>query len=81
MTKPATTALIGLDNPHSSGWLTTLQHSPEVGRLTVCSDRPCEGVDQVYSDLDALLAAERLEFALVSTRNDRAPELAAPPGL
>ena len=77
MTEPAATALIGLDNPHSSGWLTALQHSSSVGRLTVCTDGDCEGVDQVYGDLDALLVAERLEFALVCTRNDRAPELAA----
>ena len=77
MTEPARTALIGLDNPHSQSWLTTLKHCPAVGRLVVCSEEECEVVDQHYSSIDALLAEEVLDFALVCTRNDRAPELAA----
>ena len=77
MSEPARTALIGLDNPHSGGWLTTLQHCPAVGRLVVCSEEECEWVDKHYSSIDTLLAQEPLDFALVSTRNDRAPALAA----
>lgn len=74
MTDKVTAALVGLDNPHSSGWLTSLQHCEAVGRLVVCAAEECAGVDQGYGRLDALLAAEQLGLAIVSTRNDQAPE-------
>jgi predicted dehydrogenase len=77
VTDKACSALVGLDNPHSTGWLTTLQHCEAVGRLVVCGEGECAGVDQVYGSIDELLASEALEFALVCTRNDRAPVLAA----
>jgi predicted dehydrogenase len=77
VTEKACSALVGLDNPHSAGWLTTLQHCDAVGRLLVCADGPCDGVDQVYRNVSELLAGESLDFALVSTRNDRAPDIAA----
>jgi predicted dehydrogenase len=78
MTERACAVLVGLDNPHSTGWLTTLQHCEAVGRLVVCADEEgeIEGVDQVYGDLGAVLAGEELDLALVCTRNDRAPGLA-----
>lgn len=77
MTDKACSALVGLDNPHSGGWLSTLQHCDAVGRLVVCADEPCEGVEQIYGSVAELLAGETLQFALVSTRNDRAPDIAA----
>ena len=77
MTDTVCAALIGIDNPHSSGWLTTLQNCAMVGRLVVCAEEQCAGVDQVYTSLDDVLDSEDLEFALVCTRNDLAPNLAA----
>ena len=77
MTDKACTALIGLDNPHSAGWLTTLQNCTAVGRLVVCAEEDCTGVDRVYASLDDVLGSEELEFALLSTRNDLASDLAA----
>ena len=80
MSNKACCALVGLDNPHSGGWLSTLQHCEAVGRLVVCADPPCEAneaVDKVYATAAELLAGESLDFALVSTRNDLAPDIAA----
>ena len=74
MTDKVCAALVGLDNPHSRGWLTSLQHSEAVGRLVVCAAEECPGVDAVYGRLDALLAAEKLGLAIVCMRNDQAPE-------
>ena len=77
MTEKARSALVGLDNPHSNGWLQTLLHCEAVGRLSVCAAEACDGADATYEDVDGLLAGESLDFALVSTRNDRAPDIAA----
>ena len=77
MTDKVCAALVGLDNPHSKGWLTSLQHCEAVGRLVVCAAEECTGVDQVYGSLDALLADEKLGLAIVCTRNDQAPDLIA----
>ena len=74
MTDKVCAALVGLDNPHSKGWLTSLQHCEAVDRLVVCSTEECTGVDQVYGNLDALLAGEKLGLAIVCTRNDQAPD-------
>ena len=74
MTNKVCAALVGLDNPHSRGWLTSLQHCEAVGRLVVCATEECTGVDQVYGRLDALLAAEKLGLAIVCTCNDQAPD-------
>ena len=74
MTDKVCAALVGLDNPHSRGWLTSLQHCEAVGRLVVCTDEECADVDQVYGSLDELLADEKLGLAIVCTRNDQAPD-------
>ena len=74
MTDKVCAALVGLDNPHSKGWLTSLQHCEAVGRLVVCTDEECTDVDQVYGSLDALLADDKLGLAIVCTRNDQAPD-------
>ena len=74
MTDKVCAALVGLDNPHSRGWLTSLQHCEAVGRLIVCTAEECTDVDQVYDNLDALLADEKLGLAIVCTRNDQAPD-------
>ena len=73
MTDKVCAALVGLDNPHSRGWLTSLQHCEAVGRLVVCAAEACPGVEPVYDSLDALLEAEKIELAIVCTRNDQAP--------
>ena len=77
MTGKVCAALVGLDNPHSKGWLTSLQHCAAVGRLVVCAAEECTNVDLVYGSLDALLAGEKLGLAIVCTRNDQAPALIA----
>ena len=77
MTDKVCAALVGLDNPHSKGWLTSLQHCAAVGRLVVCAAEECTNVDPVYGNLDALLAGEKLGLAIVCTRNDQAPALIA----
>ena len=77
MTDKVSAALVGLDNPHSKGWLTSLQHCEVVGRLAVCTDEECTDVDQVYGSLDELLEDEELGLAIVCTRNDQAPDLIA----
>ena len=74
MTDKVCAALVGLDNPHSKGWLTSLQHCEAVGRLVVCPAEECTDVDQVYGSLEELLADEKLELAIVCTRNDQAPD-------
>jgi len=73
-------ALVGLDNPHSRGWLRTLKSCSRVGRLVVCdpqgmAESPGEEVDQVYATVEEMLASEGLGFGLVCTRNDLAPAL------
>ena len=72
-----TAALVGLTAPHSKGWLETLRNSPGIERLHVCDldgavPENEDGIDGVYSDLDALFDSLRPDFALVSVRNDQA---------
>lgn len=77
----ASIALVGLTAPHSKGWLTTLQNLPECERLLV-SDPDGKGQDQLAGggefvpSIDDLLAGEgRPQMALLSVRNDQAPDL------
>ena len=76
-----TAALIGLTAPHSAGWLETLIHTPAIERIVVCdlegvSPKSSDDLDGVYDSLDTLLASEELNLALVSVRNDQAPQVA-----
>lgn len=80
-----TAALVGLTAPHSSGWRQTLRHCPTIDRFVVCDhprseaavppDSPEPHPDAAYSDVGSMLASENLDFALISVRNDEAPEL------
>ena len=72
-------ALVGLTAPHSKGWLETLRNCRGIERLNVCDldgavPENGDGIDGVYSGLDALLDSVRPDFALVSVRNDQAAE-------
>ena len=71
-------ALVGLSAPHSAGWLQTLRHSPAIDHLATC-DAQSEAPDALpcYRSVEALLAAERPFFAIVSLPNDQAPQAAA----
>lgn len=83
---PITAALVGLTAPHSAGWRQTLRHCAAIGRFAVCDhpattvaaplqDSPEPRPDAAYSDVDAMLEREEIDFALISVRNDEAPEL------
>ncbi len=74
-----TAALVGLTAPHSKGWLETLRITPEIERLLVCDlegavPESDDGIDGVYSGLDAMFDSVRPDFALVSVRNDQAAD-------
>ncbi len=83
-----TAALVGLTAPHSAGWRQTLRQCPAIGRFVICDHPASEAAaslhelsgesspDAAYSGVDALLQGEDLDFALISVRNDLAPELA-----
>ena len=83
MAEPVRAALIGLTAPHSKGWLQTLLASPVVRELVVCDaeaqslDLP-EGIAACYTSLDALRAAEQVQFGLVSLPNDEIGAAARP---
>ncbi|MCC7263016.1 MAG: Gfo/Idh/MocA family oxidoreductase [Candidatus Latescibacteria bacterium] len=74
---PVNAALVGLEAPHSQGWLQTLQHSPVLAQLVACDGRAeaPAGVP-TFRSIEALLAAGRPDFAVVSLPNDEAPAAA-----
>ncbi len=74
---PVSAALVGLDAPHSQGWLQTLKHSPAVDQVLTCDAqaRAPEGMP-VFRSVEALLADGRPDFAIVSLPNDQAPAAA-----
>lgn len=73
-----TAALVGTNNPHSLGWLTALRSCPLFSRVVVYSEESVDvEADAVYKDINGLVMEERLSMAVVCSRNDVAPRLAA----
>ena len=86
-----TVALVGITGPHSGGWLETLQNLPEVDQLLVCDVDEDASVVHATSEthpgthvpadvsrvsFDTLLSdSGRPDMALLSVRNDQAPDL------
>jgi predicted dehydrogenase len=89
----ASIALVGIAGPHSRGWLQTLQCLQDVGRLVVCDiDADENAVAHATDTHPSLELSEQVEtvsfesllqgdgrprIALLSVRNDQAPELGA----
>lgn len=79
-------ALLGVDEPHFTGHLQTLQCLPEIESIVLWGEEPAlaagswhqaDKVTGVFSDLDEMLAQPDIFLAVASIRTDRKPAVFA----
>lgn len=78
-------AILGIEHPHSLAHLGTLQVLPEVDSillwdeneeaLTAARRDKGEKVEEIYTDLDALLTRDEVFFVIAAIRNDLGPDI------